>query len=85
MEYKNHDHELQKEGAAFYQALSRKCNGVPPASDEAVKVKSVLKQELQDKLTKDRMRIVEGIYGWYYTVAYGRAGENVMLKPEDLA
>jgi hypothetical protein len=85
MEYGKTDHELAKEGASFYQAITKKLGGVPPAQDEALKVKEALKIELQEKLTKEKMVIFESNYGWAYTVGYGRAGEVTMLKPGDLA
>jgi hypothetical protein len=85
MEYGKTDHELSKEGASFYQAITKKLNGVPPANDEAIKVKGALKQELQDKITNNKMIIFESSYGWAYTVGYGRAGEVTMLVPNDLA
>jgi hypothetical protein len=85
MDYGKTDHELQKEGARFYQAITKKLNGVPPANDEAIKVKQALKPELQDRLTRERLVVFESNYGWAYTVGYGRSGDVTMLTPNDLA
>lgn len=84
MDYGKSDHELYKEGAAFYQAIAKRLGGVPPANDEANKIKEVLKQELQDKITNDKLIIFESPYGWAYTVGYGKSGEPVMLTTNDL-
>lgn len=83
MEYGKTEHELYKEGAAFTQAINHKL-GHATQTDKPEEVIQSLKQELQDEIAKDNLRVFEGIYGWAYTTQYGRAGEVTMLTKEDL-
>ena len=77
------EHELQRHASAFSKKLERKL-GRPITSEDTLEIIKSLKPELQKKLQEEHLRVAEGVYGWYYTVGYGRAGESVILKPEDI-
>jgi hypothetical protein len=78
------EHEIQKIAAAFSKALEKKL-GRLVTSEDTLEVIKALKPELQKKLEDEKLRVSEGIYGWFYTVGYGRAGESTMLTKDDLA
>jgi len=83
MDYNRSEYDLYQDGKQFSQAINRKF-GHPTQTENPQEVINALKPELQEKISKEQLRVFEGIYGWAYTTQYGRAGEVTMLTKDDL-
>ena len=81
MYYDKDEYVLYQKAKIFNDAIRRKLGHPPVDRDE---VRNALNEKMREKLTKEKLVVFEGIYGWAYAPQSGIYGTATMLTKEDL-